>query len=67
MCKKTDLKETPLIMLDLKSYETSNGQLPGKRSSFVTGIVFIIFLILSEMAFKYLFFSMKVRFDTIQP
>jgi hypothetical protein len=63
MCEgTTSVKRTnPLIMFGLKSYETSNGQPPRKASVFVTGMLFVCFLVVSEMLMKAIFYSIKVR------
>jgi hypothetical protein len=52
-------QQNPLVMTGLKSYETSTGQPPRKASAIVTGLVFLLFLILSEQTMRFVFYQMK--------
>lgn len=46
-------------MTDIKSFHSPTGQPPRKASAFVTGLLFLLFLIISEQTLRAAFFSMK--------
>lgn len=55
----TTKHQNPLVMTNLKSYESPTGKPPRKASAFVTGLLFLIFLILSEQSLRVLFFNLQ--------
>lgn len=61
MCdgKIASRKQNVLLMTGLKSYESSSGQPPSKASAFVTGLLFLLLLIISEQSMRAIFYLMK--------
>lgn len=51
--------QNPLVMTNVKSYESPTGQPPRKASAFGTGLLFLLFLILSEQSLRAFFFSIQ--------